>query len=464
MYTDQTVHEMDLGAGQDPDATGMPARDKRAILYATAFFMDALALVGGYLIAIGMRDQRWLEAGGLSILTLALPVFVMIAIAREAHSVETLESRLLAIKRALGALGATALIIMGLSFVFGEDQLSRLGFSVAFGMAAVLIVLGKICVDWLFGQMMDGRALATILLADGAEQDRPEGMQMIDVGTPDLWPDPDHPDKIDRLSRLIAPYDRVIVSCVFERRAAWAAFLKGSDVGGEIILDRNLLHGAVMIGEFEGQDTLVMSLGPLNLVNRLQKRAFDLIIAGIAVLLLSPVLLVTALAIKLDSPGPVFFRQRRVGQGNRQFEILKFRSMRAERHDAHGDRSVTRDDDRITRVGRLIRSTSIDELPQLLNVLKGEMSMVGPRPHALGSRAGESLFWHASKMYWMRHALKPGLTGLAQIRGFRGATETERDLQMRVRCDLEYLGNWSLWADVMIMLKTARVLIHKNAY
>src|SRR3546814_3903153 len=121
--------------------------------------------------------------------------------------------------------------------------------------------------------------------------------------------------------------------------------------------------------------------------------------------------------------------------------------MRSDSSDADGSQSTARADGRITRIGHLIRRTSIDELPQLLNVIRGEMSMVGPRPHALGSTAGNELFWHASQQYWLRHALKPGITGLAQIRGYRGATECVEVLARRVRCDLEYLSNWSLRSE-----------------
>jgi polysaccharide biosynthesis protein PslA len=126
--------------------------------------------------------------------------------------------------------------------------------------------------------------------------------------------------------------------------------------------------------------------------------------------------------------------------------------------------STQREDPRITRVGQFIRRTSIDELPQLLNVLWGDMSLVGPRPHALGSLAGDSLFWEVTNAYWIRHALKPGITGLAQIRGFRGSTETVEALERRVRADLEYVSNWSIAQDMLILLRTARVLVHKNAY
>jgi lipopolysaccharide/colanic/teichoic acid biosynthesis glycosyltransferase len=138
--------------------------------------------------------------------------------------------------------------------------------------------------------------------------------------------------------------------------------------------------------------------------------------------------------------------------------------MRADLCDANGNQSTQRDDDRITRVGRIIRATSMDELPQLLNVLRGDMSLVGPRPHALGSLAGSKLFWEVDQRYWHRHACKPGITGLAQVRGFRGATHESKDLSNRLHADLEYLAGWSIWRDVAILFRTFRVLVHKNAY
>jgi len=138
--------------------------------------------------------------------------------------------------------------------------------------------------------------------------------------------------------------------------------------------------------------------------------------------------------------------------------------MHTDRGDAAGSVSASRDDDRITRVGRFIRATSVDELPQLLNVLFGSMSIVGPRPHALGSLAGQQLFWEVDERYWHRHALKPGITGLAQVRGFRGATHRRDDLTRRLQADLEYIVGWSVWRDFAILVSTARVVVHKNAF
>jgi exopolysaccharide biosynthesis polyprenyl glycosylphosphotransferase len=440
------------------------ARDKRTFLYGLSLLLDILSLIGGYVCALELRDERWLAAGGQSIVFIALPIFIMFEIAREAQDVETLGNRLLAIRRSLGALGATAFVIIGMGFLFKSQEISRLGLAVTFGAAAIFIIASKIFLDAVVKRLLGDAVLATILILDGLEARPQPHAAVVDVASQGLWPDLDRPDMIDALSRLIAPFDRVIIACRYDHRPAWATFLKGHDVGGEILLDRNLLHGAVAIGEYDDKDTIVLSRGPLNLVNRIQKRLLDLLVALTALVLLTPLLIAVAIAIRLEGPGPVFFRQLRVGQGNRQFRIFKFRSMLFESSDSAGNRSTSRDDDRITRVGRIIRRTSIDELPQLINVLRGDMSMVGPRPHALGSTAGDELFWHASRQYWLRHALKPGITGLAQIRGYRGATERVEDIDRRVRCDLEYLSDWSLWNDIVILLKTVRVVMHKNAY
>ena len=453
-----------IGFGEPPVAGGMPARDKRALLYGLSLALDCCALLGGYLVALNLRDQRFLDTGGQSLPVLAIPIFVALAIAGEAQSVEALESRSVGMRRALRALGATAVALLLLGFLFKAEELSRIGFGVTFAVAAMLMVADRFLLDRIFKALMGRRAISQLLLLDGAVAQPEAEMAIIDVGKQGIWPDLSRPDLIDTLSRMIAQYDRVVVASRAEHHQAWAKFLKGSDVGGEILFPRAELLGAVAIGACGHQDTLVLSRGPLSLYSRLQKRAFDLAITIPLLLVLAVPLLLVALAIRLESKGPALFRQIRVGHGNRQFSIYKFRSMRTEASDSRGDRSTSRDDDRITRVGRLIRRTSIDELPQLLNVLKGDMSLVGPRPHALGSLAGTELFWEVNDSYWMRHALKPGITGLAQIRGFRGATGNSDDLQQRLRCDLEYLQNWSVSNDFVILLKTLRVVVHSNAF
>lgn len=442
----------------------LPARSKRALLYLLSLALDCLALALGYTAATVARDLRWLAAGDLSILVLALPVFVMFLVAREAQSVETLESRTLGVSRALAALGATGIVLVMLLFLFKAEEVSRLGLAITFGATAGFIVLERMVLDWIFRAVMHGSATSRLLIVDGVAAEPGPYTDVVDVGQRGLWPDMRRPEMINVLSHLVANYDRVLVSCIEDHRTAWSTFLRGSDVGGETLVDRELLNGAVAIGQYGDKDTLILSRGPLSLMNRIQKRGFDLALAVPLLVFLGPLMLIVTAAIRLESPGPALFRQTRVGQGNRQFRIFKFRSMRAELNDEAGSRSASRDDERITRVGAFIRRTSIDELPQLLNVIAGHMSLVGPRPHALGSLAGGELFWDVSERYWLRHSLKPGITGLAQIRGFRGATTNRDDLQQRLRCDLEYLSNWSVWTDALILLKTLRVIAHKNAY
>jgi lipopolysaccharide/colanic/teichoic acid biosynthesis glycosyltransferase len=160
----------------------------------------------------------------------------------------------------------------------------------------------------------------------------------------------------------------------------------------------------------------------------------------------------------------VLFRQKRVGRRNQMFAIYKLRTMKVERADGDGHRSASKDDDRVTRIGRILRRTSIDELPQLFNVLKGEMSLVGPRPHAIGSLAGDKLFWEVDPRYWQRHSLRPGLTGLAQVRGLRGATHEEVDLTSRLQADLEYISGWTIWRDIRILFATSMVMLHDRAF
>jgi lipopolysaccharide/colanic/teichoic acid biosynthesis glycosyltransferase len=177
-----------------------------------------------------------------------------------------------------------------------------------------------------------------------------------------------------------------------------------------------------------------------------------------------PVAALIAILVKLESPGPCLFVQERVGRRNGRYRCYKFRTMRVDALDLDGSHSTDRDDARITRLGRLLRRTSIDELPQLWNVFVGNMSFVGPRPHALGSTADGRYFWQAVDGYWTRHAMKPGLTGLAQVRGYRGATNSRRDIKERVSSDLEYVNSWSIWLDITILVRTPFVMMHRNAY
>jgi Undecaprenyl-phosphate glucose phosphotransferase len=197
-----------------------------------------------------------------------------------------------------------------------------------------------------------------------------------------------------------------------------------------------------------------------------QKAVFDRVLGALLLLLLMPVMLVVALAIRLDSKGPVLFRQRRFGFNNEPIEVYKFRSMHTHLTDHNAAKLATRDDPRITRVGRFIRRTSLDELPQLFNVVfHGNLSLVGPRPHAFAAKAGDRLYEEVIDGYFARHRVKPGITGWAQVNGWRGETDTSEKLQKRVEHDLHYIENWSLFLDISILLMTPLALIRgENAY
>lgn len=191
----------------------------------------------------------------------------------------------------------------------------------------------------------------------------------------------------------------------------------------------------------------------------------DRIIAGLALLFLSPIFALIAIAIKLDSKGPIFFKQRRFGFNNELIEVYKFRSMYADLTDHNAERLATRGDPRITRVGRFIRRTSLDELPQFLNVLNGTLSLVGPRPHATKAKAANQLYFDVVDGYFARHKVKPGITGWAQINGWRGETDTRDKILKRVEHDLYYIENWSLAFDLYILARTPIALFKgENAY
>ena len=205
---------------------------------------------------------------------------------------------------------------------------------------------------------------------------------------------------------------------------------------------------------------------PLGDRDVLVKLVFDRVIGVMALIAISPVLLLTALAIRLDSKGPILFKQKRYGFNNELVEVYKFRSMYVDKLDATASKLVTRDDPRVTKVGRFIRKTSIDELPQLFNVvLKGDLSLVGPRPHAIHAKAADRQYDEVVEGYFARHRVKPGITGWAQIHGWRGENDTQEKIQARVDHDLYYIENWSLWLDLYILAVTPLSLVKtQNAY
>ena len=218
-------------------------------------------------------------------------------------------------------------------------------------------------------------------------------------------------------------------------------------------------------GHLAGVPLLTVCKRPLADWHSVIKAIEDRVIAGLLLLFFLPLFGVVALAVKLDSPGPVFFRQRRYGFNNLTIGVYKFRTMYHHLRDEKAERLATRNDPRVTRLGAFLRKTSIDELPQLINVLRGEMSIVGPRPHALSARAADRLYEEVVSEYAARHRVKPGITGWAQVKGWRGETDTYEKIQRRVEHDLFYIENWSLGFDLKILVLTFFALLKsENAY
>ncbi len=212
---------------------------------------------------------------------------------------------------------------------------------------------------------------------------------------------------------------------------------------------------AVDLVDFGGGHAILMHERPLKHWSALQKRVFDVVLATLLLVVLAVPMAAIALLVRCDSSGPALFRQPRVGFNNRLFSVYKFRTMFHHMADLLADQQTTRDDKRVTRTGRWLRRLSIDELPQLFNVLAGQMSLVGPRPHAPNTKAGEHRFDEIVSEYALRHRVKPGITGWAQVNGWRGETRTLEQIEQRVAYDLHYIDNWSLLLDAKILLLTA---------
>jgi putative colanic acid biosysnthesis UDP-glucose lipid carrier transferase len=215
------------------------------------------------------------------------------------------------------------------------------------------------------------------------------------------------------------------------------------------------------VKEISGIPVITLSETPLIGLRLLLKAAEDKVLSALILILISPILLLVAIAVKIDSPGPIFFRQNRTGWSGKSFKIWKFRSMYVHQEDAGKLKQAEKNDSRITRVGAFIRRTSLDELPQIFNVLSGDMSLVGPRPHAIqhDKEYSQRIF-----DYFARHHIKPGITGLAQVRGLRGETKDINQMIQRVESDIEYINKWSVWLDISIMFRTVFSFTGKTAY
>jgi exopolysaccharide biosynthesis polyprenyl glycosylphosphotransferase len=430
-----------------------------------AFAGDLLAITIA-IVAMGvLRFGEPFTQHVVSLLGFSLPVYAIVALNRHCYRVDAIASGAVGSRRTVYAFAVTLGLVGLATFFLGTSEtLSRavFGLGAVFAVAFLMLFRSALAAA---GQTIQGLTLNNeVVINDGAGIATSSESLTIDTSVHDLALQLDDPHLMDRLGRYLRFADRVVVACPPERRKMWSAALKGADVEGEVIAPELDEVGALGLRTFDGSSTLLVAKSPLRGSDRVLKRVLDLVLTIAALPILLPIMLVVALAIRLDSPGPILFRQKRLGLGNCMFEMYKFRSMYAEKTDAMGSTSAARDDVRVTRVGRFIRATSLDELPQVFNVLVGDMSVVGPRPHPILCKAEDRLFWDIDLAYWHRHAVKPGITGLAQVRGLRGATEKTVQFTSRLQADLEYLEGWSIWRDIAIILATFRVLIHRNAF
>ena len=437
----------------------------RARLVSYLILIDVLCIIVGFAAAAEVRKAIFGSTEWLPLLIIGIPIYLVTAFNLHAFATVAMQDPFVAIRRGLQSLLISVAAIIFIAFSLKSSaNFPRLVTAAGLAFSAGLMTVGRYLFVRHLEMIVGGNPFSVVLIRDG-DQPIPPGRFSVMLAA-DAYLDPETHDPImyDRLAKALQGADRVVVACGASRRLAWANALKGACIQGEIVVPELAALKPLGVGRHGNALTIVVAAGALDWFDRVIKRVFDTLLAGVAVIFLSPLLLIVAIAIKLDSRGPILFKQVRIGRGNEMFNVFKFRSMRAELSDSMGHRSAARDDDRITSVGKIIRSTSIDELPQLFNVLRGDMSIVGPRPHALGSRAAEKLFWEVDQRYWHRHAAKPGLTGLAQVRGFRGATIKEDDLRNRLQADLEYLENWSIWRDIKIIILTFRVILHRNAF
>ena len=451
--------------------TAKPAPSKEAArlrLYILSILIDiavlGLAFALANMLVLGSLGGEPGKPHGLVMFAMIAPVYALIAIPGGVYGIRMIGNRRAsAVKAVWSLVQATALMLIIVYLGKIADQLSRLTFLVGLGLSTVGLCVARLLIERIAIALVGEVPHITVLLVDGIEIETPREAWRIDAAAIGVDPSQRDAAMAQRLAEGVGGAERVVVACPAERIDDWRMALTALSAKGEILVPQMRRFVPAKVSAFDDHPTIVVAGGPMLFRDRLVKRLLDLAICVPATIALSPVLIGVAVAVRLSGPGPIFFRQQRIGKDGRSFMILKFRTMHAAQSDLTAEKLTERDDPRVTRVGGWLRRTSIDELPQLFNVLKGEMSVVGPRPHAPAAKAADTLYWDVDDRYWARHCIKPGMTGLAQVRGHRGPTDRHEDLINRLQSDLEYVTNWSIWRDLRIIVATLGVLAHDNA-
>jgi len=472
-------------AGSDSSARDVVRRQSKRVLCDLAIVTDIVAVIAGALAGLWLYLDRYPHGQNLdqiyiwATLTGALVAAALFRF-QGLYEFENLRTIRRQVPRIVIGMGATTLLLTGLGFFLKvSPEVSRGWFIVWVSCATVGIFLSRLVV----ARMIDRWTRQGLFRQRVAIYGAGEGAQrligkMKDMGDLvrikgiyyDLRPDEDLALSIDGgLRDLIRrgqqnQFDEIVVAvrCVDE------AFVTNIlDQLSVLPVDVRLVPD--MMGwirprglvTYNGVSSIEIHKRPLDDWGPILKSLEDRIIGGLALFLAAPALAAIAIAVKLSSPGPVFFRQRRHGFNHQVFHVLKFRTMTVT-EDGPTIKQATKDDDRITKVGRFLRRTSLDELPQLINVVRGEMSLVGPRPHAI---AHNEYYSDLLDRYANRHKMKPGITGWAQVNGYRGETDTPEKMRARVEHDLHYIENWSLLLDLKILILTPIYgFVHRNAF
>jgi Undecaprenyl-phosphate glucose phosphotransferase len=449
--------------------------DYRASL--TLICLDALALLlSGVLPALLYGGSETLPDLYLSVIGVALLIFMLTSQVLNTYDLNKVFEWRWSIRRIAASLMLTFTMLMLAGFATKTTEVySRVWFFSWLTLSLFLIVASRI-VLWIVveAKLARGACLQRALIVSNGEGTLKADQLAFETGNriraidtivvPDLLSAPD-------VGVYLTKYNPEVVVLNLPWGQIEPAMKKLrvlSQHAIEVLIlpqDNIALRKALRLRRIGNHTMLQISEPPLAEWDRTLKRVEDIIVASLALLLLAPLMAVTALAIRFESKGPILFKQTRAGLNGDVIDVWKFRSMYAEVTDAHAVRQTTKNDPRVTRVGRFIRRTSIDELPQFWNVLQGSMSIVGPRPHALGTCAeGQSLDLLVEE-YMERHRVKPGITGWAQVNGARGELRSRDQVKRRVDYDLFYIQNWSILFDIKIILMTVvRVLHDPRAY
>ncbi|TBN54559.1 undecaprenyl-phosphate glucose phosphotransferase [Hansschlegelia quercus] len=441
-----------------------------------------------FMLVIGpVTSMNWNEAGALALATFATPLFVQAA---DAYQTVAFSSRAGQLGRTLGAwtILFAGFAVLAIFFDVG-DAADRRWFGVWFGLGAAVLLIERVALGSFIRRWAQEARLGRKAVIVGGGENAGELIRALesasgnDVHICGVFDDRSNErspasvagyPKLGNVAELlefarIARVDLLIVTIPISAKGRVAEILKTLwvlPVDIRLSAHTEKLRFRPRAYSYVGKVPMVaLAARPIQNWDIVMKRAFDLVVGGLALLLASPFMLATAIAIKLDSPGAVFFRQKRYGFNNEVIDVFKFRSMYADRCDPEAKVAVTRGDNRVTRVGRFIRKSSLDELPQLFNVLRGELSLVGPRPHAVNAHTSERLWNDVVDGYFARHRVKPGVTGWAQVNGWRGEVDTPAKLQNRVDHDLYYIENWSILFDIIILARTPFALAKaENAF